>query len=239
MQKKTNYFSHDSNSRNDAKILAVRIKYGVEGYGIYFMILERLREESNYMCAKDYNPIAFDLRVDTSKVKSIVEDFGLFVFTEDGKYFYSESFMKRMEFKDVKSEKASESANKRWNKKKSMRTHTENDANALRTHTETDASKVKESKVKEKESTEKIAHPLENSNLFRKPKVPTLKEVEEAFMKNGGTKEMAEKFYRKHDSVQWFLNGSPIINFSGLVYGFIDNWRKFSPLENHKKQVVI
>ena len=40
--KKTSYFSHDSNARNDEKILAVRMKYGAEGYGIYFMILERL-----------------------------------------------------------------------------------------------------------------------------------------------------------------------------------------------------
>lgn len=148
MHKKTNYFSHDSNSRNDSKILAVRIKYGVEGYGIYFMILERLREESDYMCIKDYNSIAFDLRVESSKVKSVVEDFGLFIFTDDGKYFYSESFMKRMEFKDEKSKKASESANKRWEKEKSMRTHTDKDADALQTDVEKNASKVKKSKVK-------------------------------------------------------------------------------------------
>ena len=56
------------------------------------MILERLREEPEYMSVKDYNMIAFDLREDASLIKSVIEDFGLFVFTEDGKYFYSESF---------------------------------------------------------------------------------------------------------------------------------------------------
>ncbi|WP_321331846.1 DUF4373 domain-containing protein [uncultured Bacteroides sp.] len=91
-----NYFSHDNNARNDDKIIAVRMKYGAEGYGIYFMILERLMESTDYMSIKDYNIIAFDLRVDASKIKSIIEDFGLFVFTEDGKYFYSESFNRRM-----------------------------------------------------------------------------------------------------------------------------------------------
>lgn len=96
MAKETYYFSHDSNARNDEKIVAVRMKYGAEGYGIYFMLLERIMESSNYMSVKDYNIIAFDLRVDASKVKSIIEDFGLFVFTEDGKYFYSESFNRRM-----------------------------------------------------------------------------------------------------------------------------------------------
>lgn len=114
------YFSHDSNARNSDKLLPVRMKFGAEGYGIYFMILERLREEKNYMSVKDYNMIAFDLRVDSGKVKSLVEDFGLFAFTDDGECFYSEGFLKRMEFKDEKSKKRSiagkKGAEKRWQK---------------------------------------------------------------------------------------------------------------------------
>ena len=55
--------------------------------------------------------------------------------------------MGRMEFKDVKSKKATENAKKRWENEKAMQTHTKTDANALQTHTKTDASKVKESKV--------------------------------------------------------------------------------------------
>lgn len=69
------------------------------------MILERLREEPEYMSVKDYNMIAFDLREDASLIKSVIEDFGLFVFTDDGKYFYSESFKQRMEIKDEQSRK--------------------------------------------------------------------------------------------------------------------------------------
>lgn len=113
-----NYFSHDSNARNSDKLIPLRMRLGAEGYGIYFMILERLREEPGYTSVKDYNMIAFDLRVDTGKVKSVIEDFGLFVFTEDGKYFYSESFKRRMQQKDDKSRKLSEAGKKgnerRW-----------------------------------------------------------------------------------------------------------------------------
>ena len=47
------YFPHDSNARNSDKLIPVRMKYGAEGYGIYFMILERLREEKNYMSIRD------------------------------------------------------------------------------------------------------------------------------------------------------------------------------------------
>ena len=94
---------------------------GAEGYGIYFMILERMREDANYMSVKDYNMLAFDLRVDASKVKKVVEGFGLFAFTEDGECFYSESFLRRMNVKDEKRRRRSEAgkrgAEQRWGDK--------------------------------------------------------------------------------------------------------------------------
>lgn len=112
------YFSHDCNARNDDKIIALRMKYGWEGYGIYWAIVEKLRDSSNYTCVKDYNLIAFDLRSDAAKIKSIIEDFGLFAFTEDGKCIYSESLMRRMEIKNDQSKKLSEAGKKgneiRW-----------------------------------------------------------------------------------------------------------------------------
>ena len=118
--KLTNYFSHDSNARNDEKLVRLRMKQGAAGYGVYFMILERLREEADYMSAKDYNMIAFDLRVDAAIVKSVVEDFGLFTFTDDGKCFYSESFTRRMDIKDTLRRQRSEGGKigmkNRWKK---------------------------------------------------------------------------------------------------------------------------
>jgi hypothetical protein len=118
--KTTNYFPHDSNARNDEKLVRLRMKQGAAGYGVYFMILERLRDDTGYKSAKDYNMIAFDLRVDAALVKSVVEDFGLFVFTDDGKYFYSESFSHRMGIKDNLSHRRSEAGKKgneiRWGK---------------------------------------------------------------------------------------------------------------------------
>lgn len=97
MAKEALYFPHDGNARNDDKMIAVRMRHGAEGYAIYFMILERLFEGTNYMSLKDYNVIAFELRVSADKVKSVIEDFGLFQFTDDGKRFYSESLNRRME----------------------------------------------------------------------------------------------------------------------------------------------
>lgn len=123
MQQKTaNIFAHDSNARNDQKILQLRMKHKAAGYGVYFMILERLMEETENMSVVNYNMLAYDFRVDAALVKSVVEDFGLFVFTPDGKYFYSERLSQQMDVKDELSKKRSkagaEAMKKRWSKKK-------------------------------------------------------------------------------------------------------------------------
>jgi hypothetical protein len=112
MAKEAYYFSHDSNARNDDKVISLRMKFGMEGYGVYFAILERMRDIEDYIHVKDYNIIAFDLRVSNTLIKSVVEDFGLFEFTDDGKRFYSVSFLSRMKRKDVVSEKRREAGHK-------------------------------------------------------------------------------------------------------------------------------
>lgn len=171
-----NYFTHDSNARNADNILALRMRLGAEGYGIYFMILERLREEPDYTSVKDYNMLAFDFRVGSDKVKSVVEDFGLFHFTEDGERFYSDSFLRRMQVKDEKSEKAKASASKRWEK---MRTQCDGNANALQTQCDGNAIKGKKSKenstsdeVEKKKPAASAATTEERKEQFRKSLVP-------------------------------------------------------------------
>lgn len=110
----TNFILHDSNARNDEKLLRLRMRHKAAGYGVYFMLLEILREKKGFMCLKDYNVIAFELREDAALIKSVIEDFGLFVFTEDGKYFYSEPFIRRMGKIDHVSKARREAAQKRW-----------------------------------------------------------------------------------------------------------------------------
>ncbi len=120
----TNCFAHDSNARSDEKIVRLRMKHGAAGYGVYFMILERLMEDASYMSVKDYNVIAFDLRVDAALVKSVIEDFGLFVFTDDGKYFYSDRLVRRMDIRETQRKQRSEAGKKgserRWEKGEAM-----------------------------------------------------------------------------------------------------------------------
>ena len=149
------YFAHDGNARNSEKLLKVRFKLGVEGYGIYFMLLEKLFEENGYL-EKNYEGIAFDLRTECERIRSVVEDFGLFGFKEEK--FYSHSLLQRIKKINSKSDKAKKSAKARWNKPR------EPHANALDSQCERNASKVKKSKVNK--SKEKNTNSLSGDEVF-------------------------------------------------------------------------
>ena len=106
-QKDAYYFSHDSNARNDQRVMKIRMKYGMEGYGIYFGIIEILREQTDYyLYIRDLKGIAFDLRVEDKIVEDIIKNYELFKI--EGDLFYSRSLKKRLELMDEKKKKRQE-----------------------------------------------------------------------------------------------------------------------------------
>ena len=64
MVKNSFYFPHDCNARNDQKLINLRMKHGMRGYGIYFGIMELLMEANSYQLPLNYQAIAYDLRED-------------------------------------------------------------------------------------------------------------------------------------------------------------------------------
>lgn len=66
---------------------------------------------------------------------------------------------------------------------------------------------------------------LKNSNLFKKPNIPTWQQVLETFVMAGGTEEMAKSFFQKHEGTGWFINSSPITNYVALAQKFIQTWK--------------
>ena len=118
--KDSRYFQHDSNARNDSRLLKLRMKYGAKGYGIYFQIVEILREQSDFVCDLNLDTISYDLREKKEEIDDILRNFGLFVISR-GK-FYSPSLTKRMKtLEELRSRKeiaAKTAASVRWNGKK-------------------------------------------------------------------------------------------------------------------------
>lgn len=111
------YFSHDSNARNDLKMVKLRRVMGLEGYGIFWCIIEILRETNEYkLSISSLDDIAFDLGITVDKLKAVINDFELFSI-EDSQ-FYSKRLMQSMteykSFKDRLSAAGKKSASKRW-----------------------------------------------------------------------------------------------------------------------------
>lgn len=164
MRKNTYYFSHDCNARNDEKILALRMRHGAAGYGVYFMIVEKLADEPTHTCAKDYNIIAFDLRVASDVIKSVIEDFGLFTFTEDGERFYSESLKARMTMLDNALEQRRE-AGRRSAERRRESAKRDNETSTPVERPLNDRSTTVQTVVQRllKETTTPVQRPLQNS----------------------------------------------------------------------------
>lgn len=109
--KDTFYFSHDYNARNDSKVKKLLQKHGFLGYGIFWAIIEDLYNNENEL-QLDYEMLSYDLRTDIEVIKSIINDFDLFII--NGQYFGSKSIEKRLNERDKKSKTAKDNARKRW-----------------------------------------------------------------------------------------------------------------------------
>lgn len=70
-------------SRNDDRILKLRMDHGIVGYAVYHMLMEKIAESDRCEYAiDDYKVLAFDFRVDEQLVKSVAEDYHLFCFND-------------------------------------------------------------------------------------------------------------------------------------------------------------
>lgn len=158
MKKDAYYFSHDANSQDDPKCMILIDQLGMEGYGIFWGLIEKLRSEKDYklpliVCS------SFAKRWGTSKekVEAVVKSFNLFVIEND-EFFYSERLKLSME---AKSANARKSIVSRWENTKLIRANT--------TVLRNDTIKVNESKVKESKTIGKKVS-FENSEIFDKKK---------------------------------------------------------------------
>ncbi|MFV0404388.1 MAG: Lin1244/Lin1753 domain-containing protein, partial [Bacteroides graminisolvens] len=89
------YFKHDASAFSDAKLMSLIKQEGMTGYGIYWIILEFLRMQREYVAS--YVMLShLSRRANTSskRLMRIISDYDLFVLTDD--YFYSPGLSERM-----------------------------------------------------------------------------------------------------------------------------------------------
>lgn len=132
MSKDAIYFNHDYNARNDPKMVNLRMKYGWEGYGIFWALLEIMREENAMLRLSDCNAFAFQLHIPSDKMQEYLRYFiELKLLVQDNDFLYSVRLLEDFRHMKEKSKKARDSARARWK--------SGNDANAMQTHSEGNA----------------------------------------------------------------------------------------------------
>lgn len=208
MNKDAYYFPHFSNARTDRKLRRARKELGIEGYAIYFMILEVLREQEDFAYPlEDIDLLADDFGTSEPKVEAVVKAYGLFRIDDDN-FFYSPKLIEYLKPYLDRSKRAREAALKRW--------HGDSDANALPEQSKSNASKVKESK--REESKVKDISPL----------ISELKNVKR--MDNPLTVEQGEKLISEYgeqsvkDILMRMENWKPLNKKNKSTYLTANNW---------------
>lgn len=89
------YFPHQYNAHDDEKLKRVIMDHGLEGYAVFFLLLEYLgQKEDRVLTQEFYKVLAWTYRVDAEVVRSVVEDYGLFEISDN--HFSSDGLNARM-----------------------------------------------------------------------------------------------------------------------------------------------
>jgi len=76
LKQSADYFLHQSNLRNNERLIAIREEFGAEGYGVYIMLLEKVCESDNFSLPFNDTSIrlyAGDIRIKFDKLKAILQ----------------------------------------------------------------------------------------------------------------------------------------------------------------------
>lgn len=192
MSKDAYYFTHDSNAKDDPKCALLIDQLGMEGYGIYWMLIEVLRDQPDYKYPLALLPsLARKYNTTPQKIEAVVRGYQLFA-VEGGVVFMSETLVKRMcaweENKTRRSLAAKKAIESRWNKVKELPLKYERNTNVLQSNYEV----ILEEKNKEEKNKE-INKEINKETSPRSPKgevdLVSLKDQFEIFRKRyPGTK---------------------------------------------------
>ena len=96
-----NYFPHQYNAHDDEKLKRVIMDHGLEGYAVFFLLLEYLGQKEDRVLTKEfYKILAWTYRLNEEVVRSVVEDYGLFELSDN--HFSSDGLNARMAVLDEK-----------------------------------------------------------------------------------------------------------------------------------------
>lgn len=172
--KEAYWFKHDSNAKDDPKIIILIEELGLEGYGIFWLLIETLRDQPDFRAPVRIIPaLARRFNTSTEKIMAVVHRYHLFV-VENDELFYSDALIKRMvpmiERRKAKQIAGKKGAIARWGKQNDGNANGNANAVAMQ-------DKIREDKKRE----------------YSTP--PTVEDCVEYFRSKGYGSELAQKFF--------------------------------------------
>lgn len=100
-----NWLKHDSNAKDDFKCMLIIEQLGLEGYGIFWILVETLRDQKDYRYPiRLISALARKYNTTEAKMVTVIKEYGLFELDKES-FFFSKSLNRRMEAFDVVVEK--------------------------------------------------------------------------------------------------------------------------------------
>ena len=115
------YFQHDYNAATDAKILFLRQQLGMEGYGIYWFIVEYLASAGGILPINIIPILAMQSHTQESKVEAVIKGYNLFEVTDT--HFFSHRLNRHIFLRKKLSEEGLKGVKAREKKKQLQATH--------------------------------------------------------------------------------------------------------------------
>lgn len=211
MKKDAFWFSHDSNAKDDIKSMKLIDQLGLEGYGIYWVLIETLRDQADYKYPIELLPI-LARRYNTSgeKMKAVVGTYGLFDVDEENNFFSISLNSRMLYFNNYREQRrlaGVKSAEVRASKNEMISTVVQRSFNGRSTGVQLNNKDNKDNKenINNKRNREKkvknfIAPPLSDVKLF--------------FKEHGYSEASAEKAFNHYDLANWHdTNGNQVKNW--------------------------
>jgi hypothetical protein len=176
MSKDTYYFPHDFNAGSDEKILYLRSKFGMQAYGLYWVLIEIMHESSDSkLTCNLIDGIAYQINVDITFLKEFYNEcIAIELFVTDGVKYWSERVLRNKELlyekRNLKSIAGKKGMENRWKNKEVIT----NDNTVITEDNKGNESKVKDIKVNKRK--------VVGTTLFVDSDVNTIEKFEKSFI---------------------------------------------------------
>jgi len=202
--KKSYYFPHDYNSSNDIKCLFLRQSLGMEGYGIFWFLVEQLANAGGQLPITIIPVMAMQMQVTETKVHAVITKFDLFQLDENN-FFCSIRLNDHLNIRNTLSEKGKQGALNRWgNGEANGEAIGEGNAKEKKEKKVNEIKEIKEKEIKEIRETEFLSFDVilsefQKEGLLKRPFLDRMSEIYSLDLTV--TKDMFRKWSIKNEGI--------------------------------------